>query len=175
MRFVERLAGGLAAASAWIAGAIMLAMMVQISLDVLLKHFLNQPIPMTLETVAAYYMVALVFLPLGQVTRREEHLEVELFTQNLAPRRLALFKLFGCLLGIAYVGVLLGEGTAEAIKMTERGEVWETATVDLQVWPARWFLPVGGGLMLVWLALHAVDHLAFALTGRPLIAGRRRG
>jgi TRAP-type C4-dicarboxylate transport system permease small subunit len=173
MRVIERLAGGLAAASAWIAGAIMLLMMVQISLDVLLKHFLNWPIPMTLETVAAYYMVALVFLPLGQVTRREEHLEVELFTQNLRPRVLALFKLFGCVIGIAYVGILLSEGIAEAVKMTERGEVWETATVDLEVWPSRWFLPVGGALMLVWLVLQAINHLVFALTDRALLAEQR--
>jgi TRAP-type C4-dicarboxylate transport system permease small subunit len=175
MRVIERFAGGLAAASAWIAGAIMLLMMIQISLDVLLKHFLNWPIPMTLETVAAYYMVALVFLPLGQVTRREEHLEVELFTQNLRPRALAAVKLFGCVIGIVYVAILLSEGVAEAVKMTGRGEVWETATVDLEVWPARWFLPVGGALMLLWLVLQGLNHLVFALAGRALIADQHDG
>ena len=69
-------------------------------------------------------------------------------------------KLFGCLIGLAYVGILLNEAIDEALKMTRRGEVWETATMDLQVWPTRWFLPVGCALMLLWLFLHAVDSVA---------------
>lgn len=163
MRMLEKAAAVGAGAAAWLAGAVMLLMMVQITLDVLCKYLLNWPIPMTLETVATYYMVALVFLPLGQVTRKEDHLEVELFTHNLGPRALAWVKLFGCLVGLAYVGILFDEAIASALKMTRRGEVWETATMDLPVWPTRWILPVGCGLMLVWLFLQAIDSIAVGL------------
>ena len=150
----------------------MVMMMAQVSLDVALKYLLNWPIPMTLETVSAYYMAALVFLPLGLATRDEDHLEVELFTAKLAPRPLAWVKLFGCVFGAVYVGIILSETVAEAIEMTSRGEVWETATVDLPVWPARWFLPVGAALMLVWLVLQAIDHVMFAATGRRWLTPR---
>ena len=170
MNVLEKFGRAAAGFSAWLAGAVMLLMMVQITLDVVLKYALNWPVPMTLETVATYYMVALVFLPLGQVTRRQAHLEVELVTQHLAPRALAWFKLLGCVIGGVYVGILLLETIDEAIKMTNRGEVWETATMDLEVWPTRWFLPVGVGLMLFWLILHGVNHLYFALTGRELLS-----
>ena len=61
---------------------------------------------------------------------------------------------------------LFDEAIDEAMKMTRRGEVWETATMDLQVWPTRWFLPVGCGLMLFWLALHAIDSICMGLTGK---------
>ncbi|MDF2234998.1 TRAP transporter small permease [Albimonas sp. CAU 1670] len=175
MKILERIAAFGAGLTAWLAGAVMLLMMLQITLDVLFKYLLNWPIPMTLETVATYYMVALVFLPLGQVTRKEEHLEVELFTQNLGPRALAWVKLFGCLIGLAYVGILFGEAIDEAMKMTRRGEVWETATMDLQVWPTRWFLPVGCGLMLFWLALHAIDSIYMALTGKHALMEHEHG
>ncbi|SFJ16304.1 TRAP transporter small permease [Albimonas pacifica] len=170
MKLLERIAAFGAGLTAWLAGAVMLLMMLQITLDVVCKYLFNWPIPMTLETVATYYMVALVFLPLGQVTRKEDHLEVELFTQNLGPRALGWVKLFGCLIGLAYVGILCNEAIDEALKMTRRGEVWETATMDLQVWPTRWFLPVGGVLMLLWLFLHAVDSVAVALTGRHVLS-----
>tara|TARA_B100002003_G_scaffold239764_1_gene259506 strand:- start:838 stop:1404 length:567 start_codon:yes stop_codon:yes gene_type:complete len=170
MKLLERIAAFGAGLTAWLAGAVMLLMMLQITLDVVCKYLFNWPIPMTLETVATYYMVALVFLPLGQVTRKEDHLEVELFTQNLGPRALGWVKLFGCLIGLAYVGILLNEAIDEALKMTRRGEVWETATMDLQVWPTRWFLPVGCALMLLWLFLHAVDSVSVALTGKHVLA-----
>lgn len=166
MRLIEKTASAAALLAAWIAGAVMLLMMAQVSLDVALKYLLNWPIPMTLETVSAYYMAALVFLPLGLATRDEDHLEVELFTAKMAPRQLAWVKLFGCVLGAVYVGIILSETVAEAMEMTGRGEVWETATADLPVWPARWFLPVGAALMLVWLLLQAIDHLTFGATGR---------
>lgn len=147
----------------------MMLMMLQVTLDVLLKHFFNAPVPMTLEMVASYYMVALIFLPLGDVTRRTEHLEVELFTQKLPARILAWFKLFGCVFGLAYVAVMFNQGVDKALKATTRGEVWETATLDLQVWPARWLLPIGCALMFVWLLLQAIDHLVHATSGRRVI------
>ena len=74
MKLLERIAAFGAGLTAWLAGAVMLLMMLQITLDVVCKYLFNWPIPMTLETVATYYMVALVFLPLGQVTRKEDHL-----------------------------------------------------------------------------------------------------
>ncbi|MEC9435467.1 MAG: TRAP transporter small permease [Pseudomonadota bacterium] len=170
MRTIEKIASSISGAVGLIGGAIMLLMMTQVALDVLMKHFFNWPIPTTLETVASYYMVALVFLPLGVVTRDNEHLEVEMFTQKLAPRALSVVKLFGCVIGILYVGTMLDSSIDKAITMTRRGEEWETATVHMQVWPARWFLPLGATLMLVWLALQALDNLSFAVRGVRLIS-----
>ncbi len=169
MRLLERTAGVLSSVSAFIAGSIMMLMMLQVTLDVLLKHFFNSPVPMTLEMVSSYYMVALIFLPLGDVTRRSEHLEVELFTQHLPSRRLAWFKLFGCVFGLVYVAFMFVQGVQKALKETNRGEVWETATLDLQVWPARWLLPIGCALMFVWLVLQAIDHFYYGMNGRRVI------
>ncbi|WP_420391488.1 TRAP transporter small permease subunit [Acuticoccus sp.] len=170
MSAVARLAGWLANASAITAGAIMLLMMLQIAFDVILKHLANAPIPATLETVSSYYMVALVYLPLGLVTKRRGHIVVELFTQDLAPRRLAAVEAFGGVVGMLYVGALVWRGSAEAQHMTAVGEVWETATWNMQVWPARWFFPVGCALMLAFLVLHTIDSVARAVTGRgPLL------
>lgn len=169
MRMLNLVAGKLSSLSAILGGAIMLLMMLQVSADVLMKHFLNWPIPATLETVSGYYMVALVYLPLGAVTRDHQHLEVELFTQGLPPRRLAVFKLFGCLVGAAYVALLCWRGAEEALHMTRIGEVWETATWNMQVWPSRWFFPVGCALMLVHLVILALDNLAFIARGERLV------
>lgn len=173
MRWIESIARVIAGGVGWLGGAVMLLMMLQVSMDVICKYFLNWPIPATLETVSGYYMVALVFLPLGLVTRDEDHLEVELFTQGLRPRPLAAVKLLGCLIGIVYVAIMGYRGGEEAIHMTRIGEVWETATWNMRIWPARWLFPLGCGLMLVWLVLHAIDNAVFAAAGRRVLTVRR--
>lgn len=169
MRILFSLVSRFSTLSALFAGIVMFTMMAQISLDVMLKYCCSMPIPGTLVMVSSYYMAALIFLPLGIVTRDEMHLEVELFTQGLGPRKLAFFKAMGCLVGLAYVGVMLVQGVEEAIYKTQIREIWETATRHMDVWPARWFFPLGCLLMELFLLLHLIRHLAFALMGRRLL------
>lgn len=171
MQKVERFAIWLVRIPAWFAATTMLLMMLFVSLDVMMKYLFGYPLPMTLEIVAAYMMPALVFLPMGLVTQTESHLEVELFTQALRPRALAWVRLVGILVGFGLFYVLLVENVEEAIKMTERGEYWDTATMQLPIWLARWFLPIGCVLTLIWLFLHGLNQIAFGLTGRYLLPG----
>lgn len=158
-------------AAASLAGLALVIMMVQVTLDVVLKYLFNSPIPATLETVASYYMVAVVYLPLGIVTRDRAHIEVELFTQGLSERRLAWVKGVTGILVAFYVGAMIYRGTLEAVHMTTIRESWETALWDMYVWPSRWFVPVGCAVMLVYVVLHFIDDLYFAATGRRLIDG----
>ncbi len=169
MRVLERIVSRAAGLSGFIAMIFLFVMMVQVSLDVLGKWLFNNPIPMTLELVSSYYMVALVFLPLGVVTRDQEHLEVELFTQRLSPRRLAWFRAFGCAVGVAFIGFMIYCGTGEAIYKTQIREYREAAAQFIEIWPTRWFYPVGCLLMAIYLALQLIDNLSFAIAGRRLI------
>ena len=172
MRAFERLLSRLSSLVGIAGMGFLFLMMVHVSADVAGKYLFNRPIPMTLELVASYYMVAIVFLPLGVVTRDHEHLEVELFTQRLAPRPLAAFKAFGCVLGAAYVAVMIWRGVDEALYKTGIGEFTEASTYYLVTWPTRWFYPVGCALMALYLVLQAIDNLAFALRGRRMILHR---
>ncbi|KGM50627.1 TRAP transporter small permease [Pseudooceanicola atlanticus] len=172
MRAIESVASRVSGLVALVGGAVIVLMMLQISLDVAMKYIFHKPITGTLEIVSAYYMVALVWLPLGAVTRDHEHLEVELFTQHLAPRKLAWFKLFGCTIGGIYAAILCVQGFEEALHQTEIGEVWETATFDIPVWGARWFFPLGTFLAAVYLAIYALDNLVFALRGDRIVPDR---
>lgn len=145
--------------------AAMLLMMLHVSLDVISKYAFNRPIVGTLETVSAYYMVAVLFLPLAEVTRRGQHIRVEVFTGWLSPRPLAACTALGLALCAAYAGLMAWRGGVEAVRMTAIGEAWETALRDMEVWPARWFYPLGVAAMgLVFLA-QAWDRALFAVRG----------
>lgn len=169
MKSFERLINRLSNYSAIIAGTAMFLMMLQVSLDVGLKYLFNFPIPATLETVSSYYMVALIFLPLGIVTRDHEHISVELFTKGLSERWLSLVNGLAGVLAMAYIGVMTYRCAEEAVQKTLIGESWETALWDMEVWPSRWFIPIGVGLMLIYLLIHVVDNFSFVIRGHRIM------
>ncbi|MEO4042986.1 TRAP transporter small permease [Hoeflea sp. CAU 1731] len=138
-------------------------MMAQVTLDVLCKYLFNFPIPLTLEAVSSLYMVSLIFLPLGLVTRDRGHIGVDLFTRNLPRRTRAGLDSFASLLGAAYSALLLYFTTNEALHQTRIGETWETAFGYVEIWPARWLVPLGCILMLAWFVILMVDDAVSAV------------
>ena len=124
MKALDRLLMRLVQGFALVAACAMLVMMGQVTLDVLLRWLANHPIDGTLELVANYYMVALIFLPLGLLTYTRDHITVELFTRHMGERPLAVLDLLGNVVALIYVGVLIWMGTLEAWDMTLIGETW---------------------------------------------------
>ena len=153
-RPLKRLGEGLAIAG----GVALVLMMLHIVADVATKYLFNDPIDGTTEIVAAYYMVAVVFLPLAYVTFAEGHLIVELFTVRMKGRPLAA--LIGCagLVTLAYLLFFIWFTGVEAVRRTREGEAWETSVDLVAVWPSRWFLTIGLAAMALWVALALVRH-----------------
>lgn len=143
MRGFETIIHKAASALAVVGGVAIIGMMVLIVADVAMKYLLNDPIDGTTAVVAAYFMVALVFLPLAFVTLTGGHLFVELFTQKLSKRqRRPLFTL-NAMLTLVYLLFIIVFTAMEAMRRTVEGEAWETAADLMAVWPSRWLLPVG--------------------------------
>jgi len=61
-------------------------MMLHVMSEVLLRYFFTYSIPGTEEIVSGYYMVAVVFLPLGYVQLERGHVFIELFTLKVSDR-----------------------------------------------------------------------------------------
>ena len=166
MAIITRCLAWLSNALMVVAGIAMILMMLQIGADIAGKYLFNAPVIATLEIVSWYYMVAVVFLPLGYIQRHRKHLQVELFTRKLPPRRLAMLEGLVALMAFVYVGILFSLTLEEAIDQTMRGEIQDATFFDLPVWPSRWMLPLGVGAMALMLLLQAVQDLLFALTGQ---------
>lgn len=153
-----------------ILGAVaIVTMMLHISADVFLKYLFNKPIPGTLELVATYYMVAILFLPLGAVTRLEGHISVELFSQFLSKASQNLMIGAAFLLSSLYTGVLAWRGFLVAIHTTKIFEVWEAGVIDIQVWPTRWLVPLGCGLATAAFVLVGIDKILEGWKGQKVL------
>ena len=134
-------------------------MMVHVVADVSMKYLFNSPIHGTLEIVAAYYMVAVVFLPLAHATRHGGQIIVELFTRGMSVRNVRRLDGAVGVLGAAYLAMFTWQTFNEAVRRTRGGEMWETAEDLVAVWPSRWLLPLGFAIASLYLLHRAIEDL----------------
>lgn len=128
----------------------MLLMMAHITADVAMRFLFGGRLIGTLEIVSFYYMVVIVFLSLGFVELKGEHIRVDLFAQML-PRGVQLgLYIFACLLGLIFFGMLGWQTAKDAIGATSRAEE-AMSNFTFYIWPARWALPIG--FAGIWLAV----------------------
>jgi len=133
----------------------LLLMMGHIGLDVFCKFFLNQPIEGTLETVSYYYMVGIVFLAFPLVEQRREHVAVDLFFNRFSQKVQIWIYVGGMSVACFYYGFFCYQTLLDALKATRQQET-VMANFLFYVWPSRWALPVGSGLLVLLMALHAI-------------------
>lgn len=140
-------------------GIAVFAMMLHITADVFCKYAFNMPIVGTLEIVANYYMVFVVFLPIAYVQLHRQHLMVEVFTLGLSSRQVALLDGVVSVIGVAYSATLTWLVLGQAIEQTERREFYSITYFDLPIWPARWVLPIAFGLLCFVMVLQCISDL----------------
>jgi TRAP-type C4-dicarboxylate transport system permease small subunit len=142
----------------WLACAAAVLMMAQISVDVLFKFVLGRPVTATIEIVSTYYMVALVFLPLAFVDRTSGHISADLLTRTMTPGLRTLVLKIMDLLVLITLGLLFWYTLEEAIRRTAEGEMWRSGEFLLPVWPSRWLLPIGSGMMALSALIRLIDR-----------------
>jgi TRAP-type C4-dicarboxylate transport system permease small subunit len=154
---IGRILGGVSKLFAWIGGGALILMMLHIAADVVARYIFNSPLHGTVEIVSAYYMVAVVFLPLAMIERGNGHIVVELVTQHL-PRRVQEV-LIGvvAMVSALYFAVFAWQTWGDALKKYAVGET-ALGTVQVTIWPTRFYLPLGCGLIALVLL-----HKAFRL------------
>lgn len=120
----------------------LLLMMGHITVDVIVRYVFNGSMIGTLETVSFYYVVLAVFLPLGYVELKNEHIRVDLFAQMMPNwAQLALY-ILACIAGLVFFGMLAWQSGIDAIRSTQRLETIMSNFL-FYIWPSRWALPVG--------------------------------
>jgi len=148
----------------WLAAGFALLMTLHVTADLVGRTFFNHPLVGTTEIVTAYYMVALVFLPLAVITRQRAHIMVELFTSWMARKPLLCLDLVVGIVSLGFVLLVTWMAIDTAIEKTALREAWESSTGYIPIWISRWILAVGFGLMCAYLVLNIVRE-ALALRG----------
>jgi len=153
----------LSRASRWtsvLAGIAVALMMVQVTLDVAMRHLFGAPLPATLTIVSYYYMVIAAFIPLALAEDRRAHISVEVFTELLpkpVQRHLAGLMLLPT---SAITGLLTWRTMEAAIDAFQNGTAQVSGSSPIPVWPAYFALPVGAGLMTALLLVRFVAYVS---------------
>jgi TRAP-type C4-dicarboxylate transport system permease small subunit len=132
------------------------AMMAHVSIDVFARTVLKAPLRQTNQMVAAYYMIAVAFLPIALLGKRDDHISVDVFTANMRPWARRVLGVFTTLLGMAYMFVFTWQSWISASRRTAQGEVLEISGGYMFVWPGRWLLPIAGASLFLCFALRLV-------------------
>lgn len=138
---------------------VLLAMMLQVVVDVFMRAFLGAGFPATADLVGKYYMVAVSVLPLALTELKRRHIEATIFTQNLTGTPLKLVQLSGFLIFGAVLAVLLHGSAAEAVRQMSRGAYIEAGTIRFVTWPSHWILPFSFGLALIVVLIRIAEVL----------------
>lgn len=118
------------------------AMMLHVTLDVVLRSSINVSVPATLELVTRYYMILLALLPLGWVERQRQMISVELFT-DLLPRSMQRWNQgLVTLLSILIYGVFALATWEKAVEQYHIGAYVMSLDTRIPVWPSYFVLPV---------------------------------
>jgi len=164
LRSIVRTLDRLVDALTWLAAGFALLMTLHVTADLVGRTFFNHPLVGTTEIVTAYYMVALVFLPLAVITRQRAHIMVELFTSWMARKPLLCLDLVVGIVSLGFVLLVTWMAIDTAIEKTALREAWESSTGYIPIWISRWILAVGFVLMCAYLVLNIVRE-ALALRG----------
>jgi TRAP-type C4-dicarboxylate transport system permease small subunit len=152
-------------AAAWVAGLATILMMLMVTADVAGRNLFGSPITGTLEIVSNYNMAALAFLPLALIAREKGHIIVELFTSWMKPNPRAILDGLIAIITTVYVGLFTWKALEIAIAKTKIRDAKEAGFGFVEVWPARWLVFIGFGLMLVYVIWYMLRDLRSGFSG----------
>lgn len=139
------------------ASLVVLAMMLQVVVDVAMRKALGAGFPATADIVGRYYMVAVSFVPLAATEVGRRHIAATIFTDQLrGPARKAV-QGFALLLSLGVFGLLFWGTLEEALKQTARAAYIEAGTINLPTWPSYWTLPLSFVLMEIVLLMRLAE------------------
>ena len=151
MILLQRVVAGVASAIAWatkivisVPASCALVMTVLISINVLLRYVLRNPLAFEFELVQVM-LVGFVWLSQGYVFHKERYISVDVITSRLSWEVQTTLKIIGAVLGILYFGLVTKIGwdmTLESFTLGTRSGYVSRFPVA----PQQLILPVGAGL-----------------------------
>lgn len=130
------------------------AMLINVVLDVLLRGLFNSPVQGTLELMTYWYMVAIALIGMWAAQTSDEHITVSILSEKSSPWARHWLQLFVGLITVGYVALIAFFGFTTAMENMATGEY--AGASRLPIWPARFLIPLGLGAFAVTLTLQLV-------------------
>ena len=154
-------------AGAALAGALLVAVMLLISIKVIFRYGLREGL-MGVDQISGTLLVYIAFLGAAWVLRREEHVTIDLLVTRLRPKTRRWMTCFNSVIGALICLVVAYYGTIEGVTSWQRGilipaEIEIPRVINLGVIPLGAFLL---SLQFMRRARRALDNGASATAGQ---------
>ncbi|MCR8551110.1 TRAP transporter small permease subunit [Salipiger sp. P9] len=145
--------------------AMMVAIMLLVSLDAVLRYFLSSPLGFVHDLVLLYLLPGSMFLAFSATLKRGGHVAVDVLEQVLPWR----FHRLG--MGLLLIVAALVTGGITWLWLLNTQESWAaklatTGTHSWPIWPSQAIVPAGMGILTIRAVQIALGHLAAAISGR---------
>lgn len=148
-KVLDRMVGTVSNAGLAIGMFLTFAMVIHVSAEVVARQLFSRPLVATVEIVSFYYMVAVAFVPLGLVQRRQAHIVAEAIAAVVPKSLQGMSEILGKVLSVLVTAALLYSSALIAMRKTGFGEAVMTAHGELPTWPSRWLVVIGFSAMLL--------------------------
>lgn len=151
-------------AIALVAIGFMLAIMLVVTADVVMRYFFNSPFAWAYDLIALYLMGGVFYFVLGDAHRENAHVSIDILQARMGPRTRHLADLFTALVSLALFSLIAYVGAERAWDNFVNDEVL-AGNIPWPMWLSSILVPIGSALLVLRLALQAVVHMA-GLAGR---------
>jgi TRAP-type C4-dicarboxylate transport system permease small subunit len=158
-----------------LAGLATLAIVLLVSYDVLMRHFLNRP-QLFVDEVASFLQVLLIFGGAAYTFRVGGHVRVDLVTTHVGRTARARLRLVTLALGVVFLAVVIWVTTQSAYTAFTYGRV--SGVMLYPLWLPMAFIPAGLLLMGAVMAVALVKQARLTLgpaAGRDEVAPGEEG
>lgn len=152
--YIEKICGF----ASHMASSALLAMAVLVTADVLWDLIFGRPITNTIEIVSIYLMIAIVFLPMGLVELRGEHIKADIISTLLGRKMQAALQIVVATISFIFILILVYQTSVDAIEAYQKNERI-MGTSLLVIWPSRFSLPIGFSLFALAMLSNALRQL----------------
>lgn len=156
---LSTLAGWLSRAGAAVGAVALAAMIALITVQVVSRRLLSVPLVIA-DEVSGYLLVITTFSALGYALQRGDHIQVTLLTDALSAPVRARLRVVWCLIGLAYLALLVVRTGALTLD-SYRNQTFSVSATNFVLWPIQAFVPVGLAIFL----LQLLAELAAAVRG----------
>ncbi len=149
---LERTIGKLGNVASVIACIFCSAMALHIAAEAVARTAFDMPLPGTVAIVSHYYMIAITFLPLALIERRDANVSVEIVVQHLSATMQRVIEFLGWVLTAFAFGLLTWVTWIEAVRRYEVGTYVMESGRAIILWPTYFMPAIGFGLATLVLA-----------------------
>jgi TRAP-type C4-dicarboxylate transport system permease small subunit len=169
MKLAERLSRGLRLIeTAFMYGAAtgMVAIMMIVVVDVVLRYVFSAPLSWSYDVVSMYLVSFVIFLALAESFRRGVHIKVDLIQRLRGTRVLAAAELVGYAASLLLFGLILQLLVSQGLEAFFASDVVDGA-IPWPTWPPYFIAALGTGLLWLRMLLSLALRLIAFASGRP--------